>query len=437
MAEPAPLLLKQPPEPIEEMPAEQKPDGANVQWIPGYWAWDDERSGFLWVSGFWRVPPPDRQWLPGRWNQEGNGWRWAPGYWAEAGQQEVAFLPRPPAPVDAVAPPQPPGENTVFVPGTWIYRTPRYLWRPGFWTPHRAGWVWIPARYVWTPAGFVFVDGHWDFPLRERGLLFAPVAIDFRIARRPLWVYRPSFVVSDEGLLGALFVRPGWGYFFGDYFDARYRRQGFTAWVDYRIGGVGYDPLFGYYRWTFRRDVGWERGLRDLYVARFNGDMPRPPRTFVQQTVIAASNRSSVRPAPLVTPLAQVDRTAARLQPVSPQQLVVEHKNAKQFETLTNQRARLEVQGTVANPSPSTKTGSPRTVRLDFPRMPAAPSVGGGRTPPPAPIHPNFRDPGNSKGTPVNKPDSRKQSSTGPLNSRSPVAQGGAGHEPARPSRAL
>src|SRR5437764_1416829 len=51
---PGPVIAKQPPEPIEEVPPEEKPEGDSVQWIPGYWAWDDDQNDFLWVSGFWR-----------------------------------------------------------------------------------------------------------------------------------------------------------------------------------------------------------------------------------------------------------------------------------------------------------------------------------------------------------------------------------------------
>src|ERR1043165_4842908 len=43
---PFPLVSKQPPTPIPEVPAEQKPEG-NVQWIPGYWGWDDERTDYI------------------------------------------------------------------------------------------------------------------------------------------------------------------------------------------------------------------------------------------------------------------------------------------------------------------------------------------------------------------------------------------------------
>src|SRR5262245_44961727 len=59
-AEPGVVVTKEPPEPIEEQPPEEKPEGDNVVWIPGYWAWDEEGEDFLWISGFWRVVPPGR-----------------------------------------------------------------------------------------------------------------------------------------------------------------------------------------------------------------------------------------------------------------------------------------------------------------------------------------------------------------------------------------
>src|SRR5437764_764408 len=59
-----PMVPQEPPAVIEELPPDQKPDGENVQWIGGYWSWDEERAEFVWVSGFWRVPPPDQRWTP-------------------------------------------------------------------------------------------------------------------------------------------------------------------------------------------------------------------------------------------------------------------------------------------------------------------------------------------------------------------------------------
>src|SRR5688500_17944976 len=47
------LVPKEPPEPVEEVPPDERPEGDNVVWVPGYWAWDEEGEDFLWVSGFW------------------------------------------------------------------------------------------------------------------------------------------------------------------------------------------------------------------------------------------------------------------------------------------------------------------------------------------------------------------------------------------------
>src|SRR5260370_168690 len=49
------VVDKQPPDPIEETPPEEKPEGENVVWIPGYWSFDEEAKDFLWISGFWRA----------------------------------------------------------------------------------------------------------------------------------------------------------------------------------------------------------------------------------------------------------------------------------------------------------------------------------------------------------------------------------------------
>lgn len=65
--EPGVVATKAPPGVIEEMPPEERPEGDNVTWIPGYWGWDDERSDFLWISGTWRALPPGRQWMAGYW----------------------------------------------------------------------------------------------------------------------------------------------------------------------------------------------------------------------------------------------------------------------------------------------------------------------------------------------------------------------------------
>src|SRR5262249_51808218 len=93
---PNPIVPKKPPDPVEEIPPDQKPEGNNVQWIPGYWAWDDESADFIWVSGLWRDVPPGRQWVPGHWAEVEGGWQWVSGFWGDVQQTEVEYLPPPP-----------------------------------------------------------------------------------------------------------------------------------------------------------------------------------------------------------------------------------------------------------------------------------------------------------------------------------------------------
>ena len=68
VARPAPPL-------IEEVPPGQRPAGVNIAWIPGYWAWDDERMDFVWLSGTWRALPPGREWAAGYWAQVPAGYQ--------------------------------------------------------------------------------------------------------------------------------------------------------------------------------------------------------------------------------------------------------------------------------------------------------------------------------------------------------------------------
>src|SRR5450756_122316 len=93
--EPGIVVTKAPPEAIEELPPEERPEGDNVTWIPGYWAWDDERNDYLWVSGTWRALPPGRAWMAGYWGKTPQGYQWTSGYWADATAQDTTYLPAP------------------------------------------------------------------------------------------------------------------------------------------------------------------------------------------------------------------------------------------------------------------------------------------------------------------------------------------------------
>jgi hypothetical protein len=303
---PAEVAPRRPPEPVEELPPDQRPEGDNVQWIPGYWAWDAEANDFLWVSGVWRDVPPGRAWVPGHWREVEGGWQWVPGFWADESLTKIEYLPEPPESLEA-GPATPPAEGQVYVPGCWVWRESRYLWRPGLVIAHRPGWLWVPARYVWAPGGCVFIDGYWDYPLHDRGLLFAPVRFARGVAARTAFRYVPRYVVREDFLVGALFVNTTTRqYVFGDYFGDRSARGRYVPFFEDRVARLASaDPIFHYYRTEYRlggrgvlqrddRARVWEAGLRGLYDARFKGTVAPPPRTLTQQpqAVQAVANQA-------------------------------------------------------------------------------------------------------------------------------------------------
>ena len=278
-------IPKEPPKPIEEVPPEIASEEGHI-WIAGYWAWDEEREDFIWVSGVWRKPPQGRTWVPGQWIKTDDGYRWVAGYWnGGATDDDPNFLPTPPETLEQGPTSAQPSENHFWVPGTWSYRQSRYVWRPGFWSPCHDNWVWVPEHYVWRPSGCVHVAGYWDYDWRYRGTLFAPCYISrglyYGVAG---YRYRPSVVISFGSLFNHLWIRPGYRhYYFGDYYGAGYSRYGFVPWYNYHRVRRYYDPLFVYHRWTHRHT---HRNLHNHYHNLHNhyrrNAGSRPPRTFVE-----------------------------------------------------------------------------------------------------------------------------------------------------------
>jgi len=301
------VVARRPPDAVEEMPPDQKPSGPNVQWISGYWSWDESRNDFIWISGIWREPPPGRQWVPGYWNPASGGFQWVPGAWIPIGQDgapapqtglnlaqgAAEYLPAPPASLE-VGPSGPSPSGDVFwSPGCWFWRQNRYVWRPGFWAAVQPAWVWVPAHYVWTPGGCLFVEGYWDLPLIERGMLFAPVYYAQPVYLRPAYVYTPAITIATPGLVANLFVQPRYNHYcFGDYYDQRFLAAGIFPWFSVTVASgprppAFYDPLYTYYASiNVRRDPGWAAHGREAYVQRRDNIAMRPPRTYIEQTRI-------------------------------------------------------------------------------------------------------------------------------------------------------
>lgn len=416
---PGPVAPKQPPDLVEEISPDQKPAGANVQWISGYWSWDEDGSAYIWVSGFWRVPPPGRTWLAGHWQPIDRGWQWVAGLWMAPTQQQVQYLPPPPPTIDQGPSTPAPSNTSTYITGCWSYQQTRYLWRPGYWVAYQPDWVWNSAYYVWTPSGCLYNDGYWDHPLDGRGLLFAPVRFGGVWGQRP---FCPQYVVNQDFLMGALFVRlAAQHYYFGDYFDNRYAARGFVAWPDYRAGRGGYDPNYNYYRRQYAGDPRWESGMHDLYLGRSNGQVPRPPRTLVQQVQtinimngnrngnVAVAKNINVTNVQNVTALARLNEVhntrvtnmrgpspanatplAARvmqLTPVGKDAHVQEQMAAAQLRNAGQRRSDVESRMLIQGGVPVRHTDAPKVVAFELPRPHAPiPAPVPGPKPAPAPV---------------------------------------------------
>jgi hypothetical protein len=291
--EPGIVAPKAPPALIEEIPPEQRPEG-DVQWIPGYWAWDDERNEYIWVSGIWRVPPPGRQWVPGYWTPVTRGNQWISGYWARLNAEETEYLPEPPKWLEVGPSSNAPSPNYTWVPGAWVWHYGRYTWRPGYWAVVHADWIWVPDHYIWTPRGYIFVGGYWDYAVIHRGVLFAPVYFPPRTSLGLTFSFSPGFVISLGVFDDALFLRPRYcHYYYGDYYAPKYYKRGIYPWFSLHARRVVYDPIYVHQRWNHRNDREWENRLQTRFRERREQERLQPPRSFDSRKGPGKGSKSS------------------------------------------------------------------------------------------------------------------------------------------------
>ncbi len=367
--EPGIKVPKAPPEAIEELPPEQRPEGNNIAWIPGYWAWDDERSDFLWISGIWRNLPPGRQWVPGYWSQAGQQYQWTSGYWADAEVSEIEYLPEPPASVEAGPNIAASAADQTWLPGCWIWQQTRYAWRPGYWATVQPNWVWVPSYYAWAPRGYVYVDGYWDYSVARRGTLFAPVYFDARVYSQPGYYYLPSTVINTAVFASQLFLRPNYQhYYFGDYYAASYATSGFYPWFSYNSRHHGYDPIYAHQRWLHRQEQQWEHQVQADFKHRRDHEEARPPRTWAAQRSLAAAQVNSTEKSVVIAaPLARLVKSKdspLRFQPVGQEERQKLAKHGHAIQRFRQERQELEAKtATTSAADPSRK---PEPARVKF-----------------------------------------------------------------------
>jgi hypothetical protein len=367
--EPGIIVPNRPPEAIEEIPPEQRPEGDNVAWIPGYSAWDDEREDFLWVSGIWRDLPPGRQWMPGYWMEVDTGAQWISGYWADATQTEIQYLPEPPATVEVGPNIAAPSQDHNWLPGCWIWQQNRYAWRPGYWAPMQPDWDWVPAHYVWSPRGYVFVDGYYDHSVVRRGVLFAPVYLNAGIYSRRGYSWSPSTVI-DLGLFTAhLFSRPRYNhYYFGDYYAANYNDAGYYPWYSYGSSGYGYDPFYARQRWDNRQDRDWHSRIESDFVNRRDHEDARPPRTLAalieRNKSAAESSDKSLVVAMSLEQLTTNQNSPQRFHSMNEDERQAVVQRRQDVRKFRNERQKLEADRAVPRANNATDPTAPENVTL-------------------------------------------------------------------------
>lgn len=382
---------KSPPEPVDEVPPDVQPDGNNVQWIPGYWAWEDDRDDFIWVSGVWRDIPPDRQWVPGYWAEVDRGYQWIAGFWTAAGANDVVYLPYPPNSLERGPTSPQPSVNHYWVSGCWQHSDQRYRWRPGYWVGHRNDWIWTPDHYVWTPRGAVYVRGYWDYPLARRGVAFAPIYFHQHIYRQAHYRYSPSVVINVSHLLLDLFVQPHHHhYYWGDYYGDRYRRAGYQPNFAFH-GRTGFDPLFTYQNIHQRQQgIDFDSRVREWHADREHDESHRPPRTFKEQQERTDRDGHDAPTAGQVLTKSLRDvigdrQGEVRLHPLKEGQQASISRHAVQLRELADQRNLAEalVADRVDAGTPSGEAASRSSIRFKLPNALEAAASGRARVSPP------------------------------------------------------
>ena len=129
-------------------------------WVHGEWIWLNNH--YMYQTGYWTVPEPNKVFINGHWAQWPNGeWYWVMGYWKRI-PDNVFVASMPPEP-SFNRPPQPSSEH-IWVDGEWAWRNNGYAWQPGSWIvrdPHK---MWVRGYWHQRQDGqFYWINGYWEW----------------------------------------------------------------------------------------------------------------------------------------------------------------------------------------------------------------------------------------------------------------------------------
>jgi hypothetical protein len=342
------IAPSEPPSSIAENPPDERPSGNQFVWVPGYWAWDSDRNGYIWVSGCWRAAPPGMSWMPGYWAKVPGGWQWVAGFWSPVGTGEIEYLPAPPVIANVEPVIAAPSPDNIWVPPCWYWRNGGYVLRSGYWLVGNPDWVWTPSHYVWTPRGYLFVRGHWDYSLSRRGVLFAPVYFPRSVYVRPGFTFSLGVVVDTGAFQFSLFSRPSYcHYYFGDYYDDVYVSIGIFPRYECERRHIWYDPIYYHEKWKHHRDEPkWEEHERHEYDMRRADKDLRPPRTYHEMenrlARLPEAQRKEIRMAEPINTVVNEKKTAFKFERIKPDTMQKINTDATEVRKYRDERSKWE-----------------------------------------------------------------------------------------------
>ncbi len=306
-----------PPDPIKEIAPNIGVAGTDLKFIPGYWGYDVGAKAFVWVSGTLRHVPPGRQWLAGGWLKVDKGFQWLPGAWVPIGFDPTANqIPTPPAIKNLLPTTAAPAIGHIRNPGRWVFQNGQFTWKAPSWIPGNANWIWNPPQLLKTPTGLTVVSGFWDFPLQDRGQLFAPIRFDNPSNIVKGFTFTPGVVTHTSRIMLHLFVQKGMHhYLFGNYHGNQFAGLNIQPWFTQLAGGRGFDPVLEFY-------VQQLAGRKIDLVARLdawsryfqNNPAAAPPRTVAQFVALVQGNAQVPQALILVSNVDEVFGTNATKQ---------------------------------------------------------------------------------------------------------------------------